>query len=310
MNIYYDICVPFGKDCNTAYSLHKTKKRYISLPFDWTQGNFRNFIKIINHRKNGIDLGEIDEKTQMFSKYKIRMPHEFRIGLIENFKNYLKDYNTDYKLDYYKTDFVIKDLKILIRTKFEKRLDRLIKILDNSKIKVLFVINFGYNKFKNITAANTIINSYHNHLNKYKCQYNILTFNLYNKNIIDLKNKWINFKINDFENMKQIVSNINILNKIVENDNIIINNVLSNSNKILDLLIDSENDLIENRIFEIDLIEILKKTCKLKDKKDFEDICKFFNIIQNNVYNRILFYNKIRKKISELQNSYVKKLNK
>ena len=110
--------------------------------------------------------------------------------------------------------------------------------------------------------------------------------------------------------MKQIVSNINILNKIVENDNIIINNVLSNSNKILDLLINSENDLIENRIFEIDLIEILKKTCKLKDKKDFEDICKFFNIIQNDVYNRILFYNKIRKKISELQNSYVKKLNK
>lgn len=132
------IFIPIGVDCSVTHYLRLKKMRVQAFPFDWNvtpigsaisliQNGFTDFIEEQNltflpptkrmlFEENGIDLNVVDEiiTPMICKKYKILFPHDFSAA-------------------------GKKDLSA-VKQKYERRIQRLIKLLNESE-NILFVFN-------------------------------------------------------------------------------------------------------------------------------------------------------------------------
>ena len=130
--------VPIGVDCSVSHYLRNKNMRVQAFPFDWNvtpissaitliQNGFNDFmeeknliflppVKRMLFEENGVDLKVVDEiiTPVICKKYKILFPHDFSVAGKEDV-------------------FVVKQ-------KYERRIRRLVKLLDESE-KLLFVFN-------------------------------------------------------------------------------------------------------------------------------------------------------------------------
>lgn len=164
----YKYIIPFGEECYTCESIdskfNNNKLRNNAFPFDYVGHTFIEtlLLKLVN-----IDT-------------------DFKISQsdieLKQFGNNYYYIDTKYQLYYWhdtthenKEDFTIDELNIFI-DKYNRRYDRLNKILRNEKDILIISVNHFDNIYKNIHKKDTIISLYEE-LHKINKNITVLTFN-------------------------------------------------------------------------------------------------------------------------------------
>ncbi len=132
----YDLILPFGEACHTAYALKRLKYRIMSCPFDWMWGSsFETRLKIILDKfenffnKEDLVFTRVDVKCDEYKNTRTQLcfNHDFPQG-------------ADFE-EYYP----------IIAKKYERRISRVLEKLNNKNSILLLYIDLP-------TAKNTIEN--------------------------------------------------------------------------------------------------------------------------------------------------------
>ncbi len=146
MNLVDFIIIPLGNDCSISHFLRAKNLRKFALPFDWNvtpissaieliRNGFYGFLEeenlteskptgrlLFDERENGLKISNDIITPVLCKKYKMLFPHDFsKKGLLE-----LKD----------------------VKSKYQKRIDRLYNILQSDKPVIFIAANNKINKWQ------------------------------------------------------------------------------------------------------------------------------------------------------------------